>query len=62
MREHPEVPSGINDTIEYINASEIVLVYCKGCGCDRPMNKNYAKYVNELSGCRFCIDSSNGEW
>lgn len=58
MRDHPELPLGSNELINFINGSNITLVMCHGCGVQRPINNEYAAYVlNGLRDCRFCRES-----
>lgn len=53
---HPENDPHINELIEFVESTELVTVWCHGCGQKRMMNAAYAPYV-QLSGiksCRFC--------
>jgi hypothetical protein len=55
MNNHPELGDDANELIKFINASQITLVRCHGCGVDRPINSNYANYCRDgIQQCRFC--------
>jgi hypothetical protein len=52
---HPELPEGIKGILEELQHSSISLVWCKGCGCNRPVNSKYVEYLGDgIEGCRFC--------
>ena len=56
MAIHPEMNEGPNkELIEYIESSEVVDVWCLGCGAWRKMNANYAKHLQgEIMACKEC--------
>ena len=53
---HPEfegTPEG--ELLKFIEQTEVVDVWCKGCGAFRKMNANYAKYLDgEIESCGKC--------
>lgn len=52
---HPEGDEGINEIIDMVNSSSISLVWCHGCGCNRPVNSKYMMYLGDgIRECRFC--------
>ena len=43
------------DDFAEILGSQVVMVQCKGCGCDAPINKVYLPYVTDgIQSCRNC--------
>lgn len=61
MREHLELSDSSNEVIRFVKESQITLVMCKGCGCKRPINSEYAAYVvNGIESCRFCREGDLG--
>lgn len=56
---HPESPEGIKELEKFVMSSEVMLVHCEGCGCDRMMNSAYGRYVNKIKECRFCREDSS---
>lgn len=54
---HPELGENMNELISQIQNSEVGLVLCEGCGCNRMVNSAYLPYLNgSMKSCRFCRD------
>jgi hypothetical protein len=48
-----------NESLNFVNNSQITLVMCHGCKQRRPINNEYAGYVTGgIASCRFCRNSS----
>lgn len=60
---HPELPSELNDLIDFVENQQIVDVWCRGCKMYRQMNGVYVKYVTSagIGSCRFCREADNTE-
>ena len=56
MSIHPEMNEGPHsELINFIESSEVVDVWCKGCQAFRKMNANYAKHLQgEIEECGKC--------
>lgn len=57
--QHPEIPSELNELIDFVESQGIVDVWCCGCQMYRQMNEVYSKYIpdNQIKQCRFCRDT-----
>lgn len=56
---HPELGEAVNELINDIKKSEVGLVWCHGCGCQRMVNSAYLPFLTDgITNCRFCRESS----